>query len=266
MPSVTNEKIEARFNRFAKALLNRHVALPSHKQYNTTAHKQYVIKNCAQHKEVIYGHTDKNLGPFSAPRPTYIQECLNGHLLKQDYYYQLLSTAQMNTRIHDIQTSHGALLHKHRPSLSHSHSHSHLQYFDRSLSNISSARRQIAQFYGNYQVHKKKLAVRPVITCCSTYAQIFSKYIDHWMKKIVQPLLPTYIKNAKSLINALQSRFPNRLPVRTMLFSVDAINMYGNIDTNHGIEIARKFLHKFKDHLPQDYPTEFILDALELHV
>ena len=86
------------------------------------------------------------------------------------------------------------------------------------------------------------------------------------MKKIVQPLLPTYIKNAKSLINALQSRFPNRLPVGTMLFSVDAINMYGNIDTNHGIEIARKFLHKFKDHLPQDYPTEFILDALELHV
>ena len=259
MPSVTNEKIEARFDRFAKTLLNRHAALPSHKQYNTTAHERYVIKNCAQQKEVIYGNTDKNLGPFAAPRPTYIQDCLNGHLLKQDYY-QLLSTNQMNTRIHDMQTSLGALLHKHRPSIS----HSHLQYFDRSLSNLTSAPRRIAQFYGNYKVHKKKLAVRPVITCCGTYAQIFSKYIDHWMKKIVQSLLPTYIKNAESLINDLQARFPNRLPVGTMLFSIDAINMYGNIDTDHGIETARKFLRKFKDRLPQDCPTEFILDALEL--
>ena len=32
------------------------------------------------------------------------------------------------------------------------------------------------------------------------------------------------------------------------------------------IEIARKFLHKFKDRLPKDCITEFILDALELAI
>ena len=109
---------------------------------------------------------------------------------------------------------------------------SHLQYFDRSLSLLSSSPRRISQLYGNYKVHKKKLAVSPVITCCGTFAQIFSKYIGHWRKKIVQPLLPTYIKNA------LQAHFPNRLPVGTMLFSINTSNMYGNIDTDHAIEIA----------------------------
>ena len=40
--------------------------------------------------------------------------------------------------------------------------------------------------------------------------------------------------------------------------------MYSNIDSNHGIEVARKFLNKFKNQLPKNCPTEFLIETLEI--
>jgi hypothetical protein len=64
--------------------------------------------------------------------------------------------------------------------------------------------------------------------------EIFSKHVDYWLKKIVGTLLPTYIKDAEHLICSLHETFPNGLPPGAKLFSVDAVGMYSNIDTNHG--------------------------------
>jgi hypothetical protein len=38
-------------------------------------------------------------------------------------------------------------------------------------------------------------------------------------------------------MNDLRRTFPNGLPPGARLFSVDAIGMYSNIDTNHGINV-----------------------------
>ena len=135
-------------------------------------------------------------------------------------------------------------------------------YFDRAL--VDPSFHKMATFYGIYKVHKKKLSTRPIISCCGTFSQIFSKYIDHWMKKIVHQVLPSYVKNADSLIDSLQDCFPSKLPPGSMLFSIDAVSMYSNIDTDHGIQVVKDFFEKFKEDIPSDCPVPFITEALDI--
>ena len=258
-PLASNEKIEARFDQFAKALQRRHEGLPTTKNFNVTPHENYIIKTLAASTNLIEGSTDKNCGPFIRPRPDYIRDCLNGHLLKTQYY-KLLSEAEMHSTLKSMKAKLADLYSTHRATLPEQHQ----QYFDRSFSLIDASPKRIAQFYGLYKVHKKELAVRPVISCCGTYAQIYSKYVDYWLKKIVHSILPTYLKNADTLIDELSTKFPSKLPASARLFSIDAIGMYSNIDTDHGIAVARSFFRKFANRLPEDCPTEFVLDALEL--
>ena len=258
-PLPSNDKIDARFNLFSKTLRKHHHSLPTKKNFNVTPHENYLIKTLAARTDLIEGSTDKNCGPFIRPRPNYIRDCLNGHILKTQYY-KLLSEAELHSHLKSMQTKLADLYSTHRAILPEQHQ----KYFDRSFALIDASPKRIAQFYGLYKVHKKELAVRPVISCCGTYAQIYSKYIDHWLKKIVHSILPTYLKNADTLIEELGTKFPSKLPASARLFSIDAIGMYSNIDTDHGITVARNFFEKFADRLPEDCPTAFVLDALEL--
>lgn len=81
---------------------------------------------------------------------------------------------------------------------------------------------------------------------------------------MVQSLLPTYVKNADTLINKLKIAFPHRIPFGTKLFSVDAVGMYQNIDTDHGMKVIDKFFTKFKDEIPAEVPTVFIRESLHI--
>ena len=103
--------------------------------------------------------------------------------------------------------------------------------------------------------------------CCTDFLQVYwSLYFDHWMKNIVHKVVPLYVKSAEILIDDwLTHSFPNKLPPGSILFIyMHFISMYSNIDTDHGITVARNFFKKFADRLPEDCSTEFVLDALEL--
>ena len=84
------------------------------------------------------------------------------------------------------------------------------------------------------------------------------------MKKIVQTLLPSYVKNANTLIDELKHHFKRKLPPGAQLFSIDAISMNGNIDSIHGLQVINNFFERFKDQLPEGFPTEFIESSLEI--
>ena len=258
-PKPTDDKVEAKFDRFCQNLTTTNNAISTNKRFNLTSHERYTIRELADRKDLIVGLTDKNLGPFIAPREQYIQDCLNGHLLKEDYY-RLLSETEMTNRLAEVKSELTQLYTQFQSELPDHHQ----QYFERSFDLLLASPERIAQFYGTYKAHKEKQSVRPVISCCGTFTQVFSKYIDHWMKKVVQKILPTYIKNANTLINELEKTFQGKLPPGARLFSVDTIGMYSNICSDHGIEVAQDFLHKFKDQLPEGCPTDFLIAALEL--
>ena len=77
-------------------------------------------------------------------------------------------------------------------------------------------------------------------------------------------ILPSYLPNVETLIESLNTQFPTGLPTGARLFSIDAVAMYSNIDTEHGLQVCRDFFNKYKDQIPSDAPTEFLLEALEI--
>ena len=57
-----------------------------------------------------------------------------------------------------------------------------------------------------------------------------------------------------------------QLPKGARLFSIDAIGMYNNIDTTHGLEVVKTFIEKYGDELTKKFniPIDFILGCLTL--
>jgi hypothetical protein len=72
----------------------------------------------------------------------------------------------------------------------------------------------------------------------------------------------TYICHAEDLQKELKKSFPNGLPPNAKLFSVDAVGMYKNIDTPHGIEVLTRWLTDHRDELPRSTPSDFLIAAL----
>jgi hypothetical protein len=82
--------------------------------------------------------------------------------------------------------------------------------------------------------------------------------------KLVGKLLQTYIKkDAEHLMCSLHKNVPaDRLPPAAKLFSVDALGMYSNIDTDHGVSILIWWLTDYCNELPPFMPVNFVIKSL----
>ena len=260
IPDIYDPDIEAQYCNFESALTTRRNQLSRTKRYNLTSHNRYCIRELKNRKDLITGFTDKNLGPFIARRDHYIKEFLNEHLLKSTYY-RLLTEEEKNRMLADQKKALTDLLAKYRQTLPESHQ----QYFDRSLEDIEdNDGGRIPQIYGCPKVHKGTTSKRPVVSCCGSLPQVFSTYVDFWLKRIVQSLLPSYMKNADTLIDKLNTAFPHKIPTGAKLFSIDAVGMYSNIDTKHGIEVVNTFFNTFSTKIPDEVPTVFLRECLDI--
>ena len=125
---------------------------------------------------------------------------------------------------------------------------------------------EIPQFYGPAELNRNFDCARPVITECGTYPQLYFKFINLWLKKIIRLILPTYLSNVDSLIQRLTitKLFPNSVPPGARLFPFHAIGMYSNIDTKYTLKVVKKFFEEFKGKITSDTPTDFILETLEI--
>jgi hypothetical protein len=83
------------------------------------------------------------------------------------------------------------------------------------------------------------------------------------LKKVVIQHVPTYIKDSEELILTLRTTFPNGLPKGAKLFSADAVSMYSNINTDHGIKCIVEFLDLYKVLLPENFPKKMVVAALQ---
>jgi len=192
VPREHNKSIEAKFFKFADGYRRLLSELSPKKRYNLTSHNRYCIRELKERTDLIKGFTDKNLGPFIMTRENYIVEFLQEHLLAGNYYRQL-QTDEKNAALISQKEDLISLYEKHQHYLP---SH-HQQYFERSFDLFENNGHRIPQIYGCPKIHKGKKKKRPVVSCCGTFPQIFSKYCDFWMKEIVQTLLPSYIKKRR---------------------------------------------------------------------
>jgi hypothetical protein len=136
-------------------------------------------------------------------------------------------------------------------------------YLKCSLTKDNLNQTRVPQFYGIYKVHKHGTPkTRPIVSSVNSIPEIISKWVDNWLKKVVRTILPTYIRDADNLMKELRRTFLHGLPHGARLFSVDAIGMYSNMDTDHGIDVLTRWLHDHRDNLPKFMPVDFVIEAL----
>jgi hypothetical protein len=257
-PPSKFDHVENAIGTFDKKLNDMLRALPKHRRHNLSPAQRNVIRELRQRTDLIIYPTDKNLGPSVAERPNYIRDVLETHLLN-DANYEFLTheraTEELRIQRSKFLTLHGTMEHT-LPS------EAEQVYFQRSMENFRLNQTRVPQIYGIYKVHKTDIKPRPVISSVNSIPEIFSKHVDYWLKKIVGKLLPTYIKDAEHLIRSLHTTFPTGLPPGAKLFSVDAVGMYSNIDTDHGVNVLTRWLTEYRNELPPRMPVDFILESL----
>jgi hypothetical protein len=79
--------------------------------------------------------------------------------------------------------------------------------------------------------------------------------------KIVH-LCPGYLKDSQSLLKNLRKL--GKLPNTAVIMTVAATSMYTNLDTTHGIETLKNWLHLHMPELQTNFPTNMVLEATEL--
>ncbi|KAL7539322.1 hypothetical protein ACHAWF_006376, partial [Thalassiosira exigua] len=110
-------------------------------------------------------------------------------------------------------------------------------------------------------VHKTPQKTRPVVAACSTIFHGIGVWAGYHLPQL-NPLVPSNVKTGFELKERLEAL--GQLPQGTRMFTMDATAMYTNNETDHGLEMIKKFFELFEDQLPDGFPRELILLALRL--
>jgi hypothetical protein len=229
-----------------------------HPKSNLTPRQLELILALQQDKRFIVGATDKNLGPFIIERDVYIKRCFQDHLLNTSTYKRLTDEdaklMRYNTQSFIVNVIRKASQTKPGPALI---TKASTAYFNRSykLARI----RRAPQFYLMFKVHKQTLKTRPVVSCIRSFPEIASKWLDYQLSLVVT-LCPSHTKDSNQILDDIASL--GRLPPNAKLFTSDAVSMYTNIDTDHGLQTITQWLELHQNALPTDFPTETVISLL----
>lgn len=259
-PKRVDRKTESCLAQF-EAEINRKLSLlPRRKHYNLSPSQRRCLSQLRQRNDLVIFPTDKNLGPSVTNRTPYIEQALSEHLMNETNY-EYIEPALVKSVLEDQMKRFQALYKKYRYSLP---TEAERTYFQRAFHPSYLEQTRVPQFYGAFKVHKAgKAKMRPIVSCVNSIPEIVSKWIDYWLKAAVRDTkLASYLRDVEHLLKDLATEFPNGLPPNARLFSMDAVGMYANIDTDHGIEQVAKYLHAHSDSLPSNMPIPFLVEAL----
>jgi hypothetical protein len=254
----TPREVESAMDRFTlavkKSIADHHYSL----RPNILRHELALLRKVCANKQIIVLQTDKNLGPAIMDTSTYVHQCLTEHLLNERNYARL-APDQARCQRTEIRNNIYMFLEKYNEDLN----DSERTYFKRSFQNLKTIGERKSQFYGLPKVHKEELSLRPVVSTSGTAIEILSRFIDSKLQEVVR-LCPCYLQDSWQLLGDLSKL--GKLPPNARLFSVDAVGMYVNIDTEHAVATLRKWfaLHKAKGQLPKDYPVELVVQGTRL--
>jgi len=251
-PAILHGDMEQRMMSYAIKLeqLFRRASQRRRPRYNLSPLQYKVLQDLKENKEIIVCLTDKNLGPVVMDRADYMKRALNDHLNTSTY--TRLSYLEAKKAMRDIQFDLEMLLEHYGDTLSKPEQ----QYFRRFLQ-LEDYRTK--QFYITIKVHKNG-ATRPIVSCCGSFPEGFSKWLDYKMKSLL-PLVPTYLRDSYQVLKELRE-FKD-LPSNAKVFTFDAVSMYTNINTAHALEIFSKWFTDFKDEIPSGFPKTFFMKTLE---
>ena len=223
---------ELALENFNRTLLNTiNNTIPWNRRHNLTPTQRHVLSELTKRTDLITLPSDKNLGPCILERNKYIESVGNEHLLNKTNY-ELIPAEQTIQQLTTQRNQFLQCYETHRDTLTIT---AELVYFNRAISPNHLNNTRVPQFYGTPKIHKPGNKTRPVVSCVNSIPEIFSKYVNYQLQKLVNKHLPTVLRDSDHLQAELLKQFPNGLPPGAKLFSLDAVSMYSNIDTDHGL-------------------------------
>ena len=223
------------------------------RRHNIPTRPRKQLRTLPSDNDFIVIDTDKNLGPAILNRSVYKQRCLDDHLLDNKTYRQLSKEAA-ELRLQAATFNFTRLIRAYRKDLS----TSDRVYFERCFEED----KRMPQFYCTPKVHKKpKWKTRPIVSCVNSRMGDLSKRVDVQLQKVVH-LCPCYLKDSRSLLRKLKRL--GKLPPTAALVTADAVSMYTNIDTQHGLQVLKQWFQLHEHELPEKFPTSMVLKATKL--
>lgn len=229
---------------------------------NLSPAQHRLIRAIKADRRFIVCLTDKNLGPAILERAVYIRRAFQDHLGNANTYRALTSN-DAEQLMEDTASRLKALIARHRSQLP----YHELTYFERSFGHSrgqaigTKPQHRTPLFYLTLKVHKNPWSTRPVVSCIGSFVEIFSKWLDYQLNKLL-PLSPTYLRDSNQVLEELEALGP--LPRDAKLFTADAVSMYTNIDTRHALTVYHQWFRDCSHELPTDFPTELFLNVLEI--
>jgi hypothetical protein len=254
-PIIDVEKELATFRKQFLSLVAKNKPKPTS---NLSKRQEKLLTMLQSAKQFIVIPTDKNLGPAIMERSQYISRCFQDHLTVESIYSRLTAKDATVSRYN----SRGAIIRAVTKS-SKIITHAERTYFRRSFS--AEPIRRPPQFYILPKVHKTPWKTRPVVSCVGSFNEIASKWLDYKLSKLVD-LCPSYTKDSYQILEDLAKL--GELPPNARLFTSDAVSMYTNIDTEHGIETIGKWLDLHKEEIEArslfTFPFDLVKELLRI--
>ena len=118
-------------------------------------------------------------------------------------------------------------------------------------------------FYLLPKIHKQGTPGRPIISGCNSPTESLSKYLNHYLKPIVQTS-PSYIKDTTHFLKIIHGL--GEMPKNTILATLDVKSLYTNIPHQEGIQYCLEAIenhYKPKTPLPLKHIHQMLKFILE---
>jgi hypothetical protein len=253
IPDDTTPQIEQAIRDFSSGLEKLIDDNHQSRKHNIPPSTRRLIRQIGlDNPDFIVTPTDKNLGPAILERAIYKQRCLQDHLLDTTSYKQL-TPEEAQSKLDTSRKTMEAIVRTHQHALA----QNEITYFKR----VFKIKCRIPQFYATPKVHKSPWKTRPIVSCVNSTLGYLSKWTDRQLQRVIH-LCPGYLKDSASLLQKLKQMDP--LTPTTVMIVADAVSMYTNIDTTHGLQTLKNWLNLHRADLPQGFPTDMIIAATEL--
>ena len=249
--------IENELSTFKEIIINLTKKLPHTPRYNLTKMQRKILRKLRNNNKIVILDADKNLGITVMKKDKYVNAILTEHLNNKKVYEYL-----PHKKAHDaIKLTYQEIektLITHKDDLK----PNEITFFERSLHR----KYKTPCFYGPPKLHKtfinKFPKTRPVVAKINSFVEIISKYIDYYLSKLI-PFVATYLRDSFTLIEELKG-IHKPLPPSCLLLTADAISMYTNIHTDHGITTVERYINKYRDKLEPDFPNTLLIKLLTI--
>ena len=96
-------------------------------------------------------------------------------------------------------------------------------------------RSRTAELYGLPKDHKRDIPLRPIVSACDDPVDKLTCLLEKIVTQLL-PYVPAHLKSTSQFFDKLSEQYPRGFEQGTILFSIDVVNLYGNIPIAEAID------------------------------